>query len=109
MQKLLLEFDFANGIEKIINHNKPLVAYPAVGNGGSRNRSADTYDLVENVLKKNYHLFIWESDYRTCRADSFQIINYCKTYATFSDAEKLKIDEYECMAENFVFYRQAEC
>ena len=87
----LLEFDFANGIEKIINHNKPLVAY-AVGNGEPT--GPDTYDLVENVLKKNYHLFMMDLAKEPVVPDTFKLLIIVKPTLTFSDAEKLKIDQY---------------
>jgi gliding-associated putative ABC transporter substrate-binding component GldG len=87
----LLEFDFANGIEKIINNNKPLVAY-AVGNGEPT--GPDTYDLVENVLKKNYHLFMMDLATEPVVPDTFKLLMIVKPTLTFTAAEKLKIDQY---------------
>ncbi len=87
----LLEYDFANGIEKIINNNKPLVAY-AVGNGEPT--GPDTYDLVENVLKKNYQVFMMDLSKEPVVPDTFKLLIIVKPTLTFSDAEKLKIDQY---------------
>lgn len=87
----LLEFDFANGIEKIINNNKPLVAY-AVGNGEPT--GPDTYDLVENVLKKNYHLFMMDLAAEPVVPDTFKLLIIVKPTLAFTAAEKLKIDQY---------------
>ncbi len=87
----LLEFDFANGIEKIINNHKPLVAY-AVGNGEPT--GPDTYDLVENVLKKNYHLFMMDLLNEPVIPDTFKVLMIVKPTLTFTTAEKLKIDQY---------------
>ena len=87
----LLEFDFANGIEKIINPQKPLVAY-AVGNGEPT--GPETYDLVENVLKKNYHLFMMDISKEPVIPDTFKLLMIVKPSLTFSEAEKLKIDQY---------------
>ena len=87
----LLEFDFADAIEKIINKNKPMVAY-AVGNGEPT--GPNTYDLVENVLKKNYHLFMMDLAKEPVIPDTFKLLIIVKPTLTFSEAEKLKIDQY---------------
>ena len=87
----LLEFDFANGIEKIINNNRPLVAY-AVGNGEPT--GPNTYDLVENVLKKNYHLFMMDLSKEPVVPDTFKLLMIVKPTLTFTADEKLKIDQY---------------
>ncbi len=87
----LLEFDFANGIEKMVNPQKPMVAY-AVGNGEPT--GPDTYDLVENVLKKNYHLFMMDLAKEPVIPDTFKLLMIVKPSLTFSEEEKLKIDQY---------------
>ncbi|HEU5053975.1 MAG TPA: gliding motility-associated ABC transporter substrate-binding protein GldG [Hanamia sp.] len=87
----LLEYDFANGIEKIINNQKPMVAY-AVGNGEPT--GPETYDLVENVLKKNYSLFMMDLSKEPVVPDTFKMMIIVKPTLTFTDAEKLKIDQY---------------
>jgi ABC-2 type transport system permease protein len=87
----LLEFDFANGIEKIVNNQKPLIAY-AVGNGEPT--GPDTYDLVTNVLKKNYQLFMLNLEAEPVVPDTFKLMLIVKPTLTFTAAEKLKIDQY---------------
>ncbi|MGN6248233.1 MAG: GldG family protein, partial [Ginsengibacter sp.] len=87
----LLEYDFANGIEKIINNQKPMVAY-AVGNGEPI--GPEVYDLVENVLKKNYSLFMMDLSKEPVVPDTFKMMIIVKPTLTFTDAEKLKIDQY---------------
>ena len=87
----LLEFDFSSGIEKLINHQKPMVAY-AVGNGEPT--GPDTYDLVENVLKKNYHLFMMDLQKEPVIPDTFKLLILVKPSLSFSESEKLKIDQY---------------
>jgi gliding-associated putative ABC transporter substrate-binding component GldG len=87
----LLEFNFADAIEKIINNKKPLVAY-AVGNGEPI--GPNTYDLVENVLKKNYHLFMMDLAKEPVIPDTFKLLMIVKPTLTFTNAEKLKIDQY---------------
>lgn len=87
----LLEYDFANGIEKIIDTQKPMVAY-AVGNGEPT--GANTYDLVENVLKKNYRLFLMDLSKEPVIPDTFKLLIIVKPTLTFTEAEKLKIDQF---------------
>lgn len=87
----LLEFNFADAIEKIINNKKPLVAY-AIGNGEPI--GPNIYDLVENVLKKNYHLFMMDLSKEPIIPDTFKLMILVKPSLTFTDEEKLKIDQY---------------
>ena len=87
----LLEFNFADAIEKIINNKKPMVAY-AVGNGEPI--GPNIYDLVENVLKKNYNLFMMDLAKEPVIPDTFKLLIIVKPTLTFNDAEKLKIDQY---------------
>ena len=87
----LLEFDFSNAIEKIINKNKPMVAY-AVGNGEPT--GSNVYDLVENELKKNYQLFMMDLSKEPVIPDTFKLMIIVKPTLTFSEDEKLKIDQY---------------
>ena len=87
----LLEYDFANGIEKVINNQKPMVAY-AVGNGEPT--GPQVYDLVENVLKKNYSLFMMDLAKEPVVPDTLKLLIIVKPTLTFTSAEKLKIDQY---------------
>jgi gliding-associated putative ABC transporter substrate-binding component GldG len=87
----LLEFNFANAIEKIIENRKPMVAY-AVGNGEPT--GPNIYDLVENVLKKNYNLFMMDLEKEPVIPDTFKLLLIVKPTLEFTDAEKLKIDQY---------------
>jgi len=87
----LLEYNFASGIEKISNPQKPMIAY-AVGNGEPI--GPETYDLVENVLKKNYHLFMMDLQKEAVIPDTFKLLLIVKPSFTFSEEEKLKIDQY---------------
>ncbi len=87
----LLEFKFADAIEKISETNKPMVAY-AVGNGEPI--GPNVYDLVENVLKKNYNLFMIDLTKEPVVPDTFKLLMIVKPTLEFTDAEKLKIDQY---------------
>jgi len=87
----LLEFKFANAIEKMVEVNKPMVAY-AVGNGEPT--GPNVYDFVENILKKNYSLFMMDLTKEPVIPDTFKVLIIVKPALTFTDAEKLKIDQY---------------
>ena len=87
----LLEFKFADAIDKIIENKKPMVAY-AIGNGEPT--GPNTYDLIENVLKKNYSLFTMNLATEPVIPDTFKLLMIVKPTLGFTDAEKLKIDQY---------------
>ncbi|MEP6626965.1 MAG: gliding motility-associated ABC transporter substrate-binding protein GldG, partial [Ginsengibacter sp.] len=87
----LLEFNFADAIHKIIENKKPMIAY-SVGNGEPT--GANTYDLVENVLRKNYSLFTMDLEKEPVIPDTFKLLMIVKPTLGFSDAEKLKIDQF---------------
>jgi gliding-associated putative ABC transporter substrate-binding component GldG len=87
----LLEYQFANAIYKIIEDRRPMVAY-AIGNGEPT--GANTYDLVENILRKNYSLFTMNLETEPAIPDTFKMLMIVKPTIGFSDAEKLKIDQY---------------
>ncbi|MDQ2721376.1 MAG: gliding motility-associated ABC transporter substrate-binding protein GldG [Bacteroidota bacterium] len=87
----LLEFKFADAIDKIIENKKPMIAY-AVGNGEPI--GPNVYDLVENVLRKNYSLFTMNLQTEPVIPDTFKLLIMVKPSLSFSDAEKLKIDQY---------------
>lgn len=87
----LLEFNFADAIYKLVENKKPMVAY-AIGNGEPT--EANTYDLVENVLRKNYSLFTMDLAKEPVIPDTFKLLMIVKPTLSFSEAEKLKIDQY---------------
>ena len=97
----LLEYNFASGIEKISNPRKPLVAY-AVGNGEPI--GPETYDLVENVLKKNYQLFMVDLQKEALIPDTFKLLLIVKPSLSFSEEEKLKIDQYVMRGGKLLFF-----
>ena len=87
----LLEYKFGDGLLKITKSNRPLVGY-ATGNGEPM--GINTYDLVENVLKRNYELFTVDLTREPAIPDTFQAVLLVKPTLAFSDEEKLKIDQY---------------
>jgi ABC-2 type transport system permease protein len=87
----LLEYRFADAIYKLSAGRKPMIAY-SVGNGEPA--GINTYDLVENVLKKNYNLFTINITKEPVIPDTFRLLMIVKPTNPFTDAEKLKIDQY---------------
>lgn len=87
----LLEYKFADAINKMIEDHKPLIAY-SVGNGEPT--GINTYDLVGNVLKKNYSLFMLNISTQPVIPDTFRLLMIVKPTIPFSETEKLKIDQY---------------
>lgn len=89
----LLEYELANGIYKITNSDKPMLAY-SIGNGEPPAGSYITYDLVENVLRPDYNLFTFNLNTQPIIPDTFKVLMIVKPTTPFSDEEKLKIDQF---------------
>jgi gliding-associated putative ABC transporter substrate-binding component GldG len=87
----LLEFKFADAIDRLIRNEKPMIGY-ATGNGEPTGEN--TYDLVQNVLTKNYQLFTVNLKNEAIIPDTFKALLLVKPTEKFTDAEKLKIDQY---------------
>lgn len=87
----LLEYKFADAINKVKEKQKSLVAY-STGNGEPE--GANVYDLVENVLRKNYELFTINIAKEPVIPDTFKLLMIVKPKISFTEEEKLKIDQY---------------
>jgi ABC-2 type transport system permease protein len=87
----MMEYKFANAIEQLTQNKKPMVAY-SYGNGEPT--GDNTYDLVENVLKKNYNLFTLDIKKEPVIPDTFKLLMIVKPTQAFTEDEKIKIDQY---------------
>ncbi len=87
----LMEFKFANTIEQLTQKNKPMVGYSS-GNGEPTGENV--YDLVENILRKNYNLFTIDILKEPVIPDTFQLLMIVKPTNAFTEDEKIKIDQY---------------
>lgn len=87
----MLEYQFANALDKIISPQRPMIGY-ATGNGEPT--GANTYDLVENVLRKNYSLYTVNLLNEPIVPDTFKLLMIVKPILQFTEEEKLKIDQY---------------
>lgn len=87
----LLEYKFADALYRLMENKKPMIAY-SVGNGEPT--GDNVYDLVENVLRKNYSLFTLNIAKEPVIPDTFKLLMIVKPTVSFTEDEKLKIDQY---------------
>lgn len=87
----LMEFELANGIYKLTQQEKPMIAY-ATGNGEPEDIS--TYDLTENMLKQDYNLRQLNLKTQPLIPDTFKLLLMVKPTQPFNDEEKLKLDQF---------------
>lgn len=87
----LFEFRFADAIQKLTSNSRPMIGY-AIGNGEPT--GANTYDLVENVLHPNYDVFTIDLESERIIPDTFKLLILVKPTIQFTDAEKLKLDQF---------------
>ncbi|CAN5900332.1 gliding motility-associated ABC transporter substrate-binding protein GldG [soil metagenome] len=87
----MMEYQFADAIFKLSEHSKPMIAY-SFGNGEPQD--ARTYDLVENVLRKDYDLKVVNLNTLPVIEDTFKLLLIVKPTQAFTELEKLKIDQY---------------
>jgi ABC-2 type transport system permease protein len=87
----LLEYKMADAVAKVSQIEKPIIGY-AVGNGEPT--SYNTYDLIENVLNKDYKLFTFDLKAPKFLPAEMKALIIVKPTNSFTDEEKLKIDQY---------------
>lgn len=87
----MFEYNFASAIQKLKTVAKPLVAY-SVGNGEPT--GANTWDLVENILMPDYSVFTLDLTKENIIPDTFKLLIVVKPTLTFSENEKLAIDQF---------------
>ncbi|WP_462222161.1 gliding motility-associated ABC transporter substrate-binding protein GldG [Ferruginibacter sp.] len=87
----MMEFKFADAINKLVQTEKPMVAYSA-GNGEPGD--VRSYDLANSVLLKDYNLTVLDLNLNPLNADTFKLLIIVKPTQKFTDEEKLKIDQY---------------
>ena len=87
----LMEYHFANAIEKITQSSRPMIAY-SMGNGEPT--GANVEDLVENVLAKDYNVKLLNISTQVVIPDTFKLLLIVKPSIPFSTEEKIKIDQF---------------
>ncbi len=87
----LMEFKFADAINKLSQTEKPMIAYSS-GNGEPQD--VRSYDLAENILKPDYNLKQFNLKVNALIPDTFKLLMIVKPTQPFTDEEKLKIDQF---------------
>ena len=96
----LLEFKFADAIDKLTRKQLPVVAY-AAGNGEPLNPTVrDLFDLMRN----NYRFGVIDVNTGRLDADTINALLIVKPSKAFSDAEKLKIDQYVMQGGKVIWF-----
>lgn len=89
----LMEYQFINAVNRITQEGTPFIGY-AVGNGEPLPQDPQVYDLVETVLRPNYNVFTLNLAAQPVIPDTFKVLLIVKPTLTFSEEEKLKLDQY---------------
>src|SRR5579871_2029168 len=103
----LLEYKFANAIDKITEKRRAAIGY-VIGNGEPlEDRNDDrlnlsVYNLIQG-LRNNYNFGIMRLDSVQTIPKEFDAIIIVKPTSKFSDAEKLKLDQYAMRGGNIIF------
>jgi len=87
----MLEYNFINAVSKVIQTEKPMVAY-AMGNGEPNDMRI--YDLMENYLKAGYNLQACNLASDPFIPEDFNVLLVVKPTIAFTEEEKLKLDQY---------------
>lgn len=87
----LMEYKLAHAIQKITAETVPAVGY-LLGNGEPL--TYNVYDLVERILKPNYGFGFVPIDSVNVIPQEFNALVIMKPAVRFTDAQKLKIDQY---------------
>ncbi|SRR5579871_314452 len=95
----LLEYKFANAIDKITQKRVPAIAY-VLGNGEPLDLTV--YNLVEG-MRNNYHFGIIKLDSIQTIPSELSAILIVKPTRKFTDTEKLKLDQYAMHGGNIIY------
>ena len=96
----LLEFKFADAINKLTRKEVPVVAY-AAGNGEPLNPTVR--DLFE-TMRTNYRFGVIDVNIGRLDADTIAALMIVKPSKPFTEIEKLKIDQYIMHGGNVIWF-----
>lgn len=97
----MLEYQFSNAIAAALQKEKPLLGY-SIGNGEPVDITA--YDLAEKVLKLSYDVSLININKQPVINPDFKALLIVKPTFSFSDYEKLKIDQYIMQGGKVLFF-----
>ncbi len=88
----MMEYQYAKTVDRLVHPQKATVVY-ASGNGEPT--GPETLDLVQTVSTNyNFHLFNLQQQPYIPGPDTIGVLMMVKPSTSFSDAERLKIDQY---------------
>jgi ABC-2 type transport system permease protein len=96
----LLEYKFADAIDKLTRNEAPVIGY-AAGNGEPLNPTVR--DLFE-TMSSNYRFGVIDLNTGRLDADTIKALLIVKPSKPFTDAEKLKIDQYVMHGGNVLWF-----
>lgn len=96
-----LEYQLANAIFRAVHPERPPIAY-AIGNGQPMDYRV--YDLVEKTLNPNYELSLVNLETQPFIDPRFKAILIVKPTLSFTEFEKLKIDQYVMNGGKALFF-----
>jgi len=97
----LMEFNLVSAIDKLLQKNKPVVGY-AVGNGEPTGYTVE--DLVKNTLQQEYRFYSINLNDQPAVPKEFNVLFIVKPTEPFSDATKLKLDQYVMNGGKILFF-----
>jgi len=97
----MMEYNFISTIDKLIQKEKPIVAY-AVGNGEPT--GYNTEDLVQNTLQQEYRFYSINLNTQPVIPKDFNVLIIVKPTEPFNDAAKLKLDQFVMNGGKIIFF-----
>ena len=98
----MLEYRLANAISKVTQESLAEVGY-AIGNGEPMDYSG--YDLVENYLKIDYQLSLFNINKQPFVPAAFKVLLMVKPTVPFTEQAKMKLDQYVMNGGKLLFFQ----
>jgi gliding-associated putative ABC transporter substrate-binding component GldG len=92
-EESLLEYKFARALDGLLMKGKPLIGYSAGNGEPDLTTDYSTADL-QMSLSKDYNLFTLNLNRQPFIPDTFKVLLMVKPTLQFTEAEKLKMDQY---------------
>lgn len=94
-----MEYNFASAIQSLARPDVPIVAY-TMGNGEPA--GPETYDLRQ-TLQSKYRFYLLDLEKQAYISDSIKALLVVKPTIPFTDAQKLKLDQYLMRGGHILF------
>ncbi len=96
----LMEYNFANAIDKLTQKEKPVVGY-TIGNGQPTGFNIE--DLVQ-TLQQDYGFYTFDPNEHPAIPSDFKVLFVVKPTEPFSNEAKLKLDQYVMRGGKILFF-----